>query len=120
MLKLCLGPLIVLSLTLSFAQADNTPVWELLNGKQIHAVLAGSSMVFPEEDGATQDFESDGSTVWVHGAPTFGKWKVSDTQYCSVWPPSTAWVCYNVSINAERSTVRFIGESGKIYEGIFK
>ena len=120
MLKSILVTVFAFSILLEAAQADNTSDWNPLSGQQIQKVLAGASLVYPDEGGATQDFESNGSTVWVQGAPSFGEWKVSDTQYCSVWPPSAAWVCYDVSINEQGTAVRFVGDSGKIYEGIFK
>jgi hypothetical protein len=41
------------------------------------------------EDGAVQDFQEDGTTVYVeHGRPTTGEWSVEDDRFCSFWPPS--------------------------------
>ncbi len=120
MLKLLFATVTTLLLTLGVANADDSSGWTKLNGPEIEKALAGSSLIYPNEDGAMQDFSENGATTWVHGFPSSGEWKVSDTQYCSVWPPSAAWVCYDVTINDDKSAVRFIGESGKIYEGYYQ
>jgi len=120
MLKLLVATVIAILITSGTVSADNTQDWQPLNGEQIKEVLSGASLIYPEEGGATQDFNSNGSTTYVEGRPSLGEWKVSNTQYCSIWPPAAGWVCYDVSINKERTAVRFIGESGKIYQGEFR
>lgn len=120
MLKVLTASVVIVLLTLGGVKADDTSPWAQLNGAQITKALAGSSFVYPKEGGATQSFEANGRTVWVQGAPSMGEWKASDTQYCSVWPPSKGWVCYDVTINDDKTAVRFIGESGKIYEGHYQ
>ncbi len=58
------------------------------------AVTAGG---FLYEDGATQTFNDDGSTVYTeHGRPTRGEWYVDDMgRFCSFWPPSYR-ACYEL------------------------
>ena len=56
-----------------------------------------------------QTFESDGQTVYtaIDGRPTppsHGRWAVRGDQYCSVWPPSDRWECYDVTIDGENIT----------------
>jgi len=120
MIKLLATAVIALLVASGSVTADDSQNWKRLNGEQIKQALEGASLVYPKEGGATQDFEPNGSTTYVEGRPSLGEWKVSGAQYCSSWPPAAGWVCYDVSINNERSAVRFIGESGRIYEGEFK
>lgn len=57
------------------------------------------------EDGAVQDFQEDGTTVYVeHGRPTTGDWSVEGDRFCSFWPPSYR-ACYDL---------RWIVESGHV------
>jgi hypothetical protein len=58
------------------------------------AVTAGG---FLYEDGATQTFDKDGSTVYIeHGRPTRGEWYVDDNgRFCSFWPPGYR-ACYDL------------------------
>ncbi len=43
-------------------------------------------------------FSSDGSTTFSQNRnrPTAGNWKAENNQYCSQWPPSQTWDCYDV------------------------
>ncbi|WP_136659312.1 hypothetical protein [Nitratireductor sp. XY-223] len=44
-----------------------------------------------------QTFESNGDTVFTQGSRvSSGRWRVRDNLYCSTWPPSDAWRCYEV------------------------
>ena len=78
----------------SDAQADavkltGPQITQTLQGKEIFGI--GSSKT------SRQVFKTDGSTVyWVGENQQAGNWKVVDDQYCSVWPPSENWVCYDV------------------------
>ena len=58
------------------------------------ALTAG---MFRFEDGATQEFHSDGTTTYTeHGRPSEGTWYVQGPLFCSFWPPSYTG-CYQVS-----------------------
>jgi hypothetical protein len=73
-----------------------------------------------------QFFGADGSTIYFGDGPSStGSWEVRGNQYCSVWPPSTEWVCYDVELTmsgAEALSIVWIGAdgartSGDLYDG---
>jgi len=99
----------------SIADEENT--WTKLNGPAITGALLSRTLVY--EDQAKQEFNTGGSTVYIESGPSFGSWRVSDTQYCSVWPPASNWVCYDVFLSSDQQGIRFIGESGRVYEATF-
>lgn len=61
---------------------------DTVTAEQIPEAVTGASLLY--EDGATQVFESDGTTTYVeHGRPTGGSWYVDpDGRFGSFWPPS--------------------------------
>jgi len=63
---------------------DGAPV----PAEKIPAALTAGRLVYT--DGATQTFDSDGTTHYVEGGrETEGTWFVDDTgHFCSFWPPS--------------------------------
>ena len=50
-------------------------------------------------------FSPDGNTGYysMSRPPSTGGWRIQGNQYCSVWPPSDRWECYDVLLDA-RST----------------
>lgn len=55
---------------------------------------------------SSQIFRSNGATFYAIGqAQQIGYWKVVEDKYCSVWPPSEHWVCYDVFQNGK--AIRF-------------
>ena len=58
------------------------------------------------DDGATQTFTADGSTMYVEsGRPTHGEWYVDDDgQFCSFWPP-TYRACYRLAWMVENGQI---------------
>lgn len=55
---------------------------------------------------SSQIFRSNGATFYAIGqAQQIGNWKVVEDKYCSVWPPSEHWVCYDVFQNGK--AIRF-------------
>jgi len=96
---------VLLSLIVPTALADEIN-WKILDGPSITAALTGSTLVYPEEGGAKQEFESDGTTVYIENGPSFGRWRVTDNRYCSVWPPASHWVCYDVEQSTDSSRTR--------------
>ena len=61
----------------------------------IPVALTAHSFVF--EDGATQVFNSDGTTTYTeHSRPSEGTWYVQGELFCSFWPPSYTG-CYLVT-----------------------
>ena len=82
--------------------------WEVLAGEGLRAALVARTLTYP--DGATQGFKADGTTLYDSGTPQWGKWQVQGRQYCSVWPPSETWACYDVARNG--LDLRFTGTDG--------
>jgi hypothetical protein len=70
-----------------------------------------------------QFFSRGGETIYVDaaGQKTFGQWLMRGDKYCSSWPPSDRYVCYEVESGqtAEgKATVTWIsGGDGKRTEG---
>lgn len=99
---------------------------EMLDGKAIEAVLNDTTVYgLPlAPDSWRQSFAKSGETIYVDaaGAKTFGQWLARGDKYCSLWPPSDRWVCYEMESGADaagRPTVTWIsGGDGKRYEAL--
>jgi hypothetical protein len=66
-------------------------------------------------DAIEQIFQKGGQTVYIdHGAASQGLWKVQGDQYCSQWPPSQSWACYDVMQDGDAIT--FVSGSGTRFE----
>ncbi|MFN6008166.1 MAG: hypothetical protein ACK47C_18905 [Paracoccaceae bacterium] len=88
--------------------------WRVLDGAGITAAL--SARVLQYEDGSTQNFFTDGRTLYQAGSgESWGKWWVEGGQYCSTWPPSDVPACYGVE--AQGLDVRFTGKGGDVSVG---
>lgn len=87
----------------------------LLDGPQIETALTDRALVY--DDGATQDFRASGRTLYNAGRDSWGYWAVRGDQYCSQWPPTDGWYCYDVSQNGD--VVRFIAEDGSFSVGTY-
>jgi hypothetical protein len=85
--------------------------WTRLVTGDILDALTARSVVF--DNGAMQDFKADGTTLYDSGVgPSRGKWRASDDEYCSLWPPSEEWVCFNVERSADGLDLRFTATGG--------
>ena len=82
--------------------------WEPLAGAALQAALEARTLAYA--DGSTQGFLADGTTLYDAGQPQWGKWQVQGRQYCSLWPPSGTWACYDVARNGLE--LRFTGADG--------
>jgi len=91
--------------------------WTVLDGAGIEAALSGRSLDYGT---ATQDFRASGITDYVASRPTTGQWAVRGDQYCSVWPPSDSWSCYDVDVSSDGSEIRFRGAGGDETVGVYK
>ncbi|MEO1733028.1 MAG: hypothetical protein AAFR45_05280 [Pseudomonadota bacterium] len=67
------------------------------------------------ESGAWQDFRASGRTLYNAGEDSWGYWGVRGDQYCSMWPPSDLWACYDMARSGD--VIRFIGASGDVTDG---
>lgn len=82
-----------------------------LTGALIKTVLSEKE-VNGNDNGQTssQIFRANGSTYYSVGqAQQIGNWKIIGDKYCSVWPPSENWVCYDVFQDGK--VIRFLSPS---------
>ncbi len=89
--------------------------FQRLNGDEILMALADKKLDYGE--GVTQTFDSNMLTQYFSGRPSAGRWAVRDDRYCSVWPPSDIWACYDVEQN--RDTIRFVDDAGNMTDGTY-
>ena len=87
--------------------------WRPLEGAEIVEALNGRALIY--ENGDRQDFSASGETLYFAAGPSKGYWGVRDGQYCSVWPPSDIWTCYDLERSAQG--LRFVGKHGDITTG---
>jgi hypothetical protein len=105
---------IIAALGLVWPLAAAAQDWQVLGGPEIGAAL--SARVLQYEDGTTQNFFSDGRTLFEAGAgESWGKWWATETQYCSTWPPNETPSCYDVE--ASGLDIRFTGSRGDVTTG---
>ena len=86
-----------------------------LTGPEIVKMLK-DRLVRGEERGRVTEqlFLGNGATFYtVHGAQSQGFWEVRGDQYCSKWPPSQSWACYDVMVDT--GTTAFVSATGKRY-----
>jgi len=89
--------------------------WVPLSGAEIVAALEGRKLQY---DSAWQDFRVSGRTLYNAGEDSWGYWSVRGDQYCSSWPPSDLWACYDMERSGDR--LRFVGSSaGDVSEGVY-
>ena len=86
-----------------------------LSGPEILAALTERKLDYG--GGVWQTFEGSMLTQYFSGAPSAGRWAVRGDRYCSLWPPSDLWACYDVQQNGQ--TIRFIDDAGSTTDGVF-
>lgn len=86
-----------------------------LTGDQILTALIGKRLEYGQ--GVSQTFDEHMLTQYFSGGPSAGRWAVREDRYCSQWPPSDVWACYDVLQSGE--TIRFVGDSGDITDGTY-
>lgn len=86
--------------------------WTQLSGAEITAFLIDTHLKYTV---ARQHFGADGQTLYDAGRPSWGSWGVRGDQYCSVWPPSDHWACYDVNQNGDM--IQFIASDGSFSDG---
>lgn len=92
---------------------------------ELSAALSGKT-VAGVRDGVhwRQYFDANGVTTFIQkgGRSSYGEWEIRDGRYCSVWPPSSIWTCYDTRVESD-DQVTFVENSkgpdwsGKLYEG---
>jgi len=98
-----------------FALQADEAAWTPLSGAEISAALTGRVVQYAS---AWQDFRALGKTLYNAGRDSWGYWRVEGDQYCSQWPPSDLWACYDMTGNGDR--LRFIGAAGDISEAVYR
>jgi len=95
-----------------FANAAVAQDWIAMTGVQIRAALTDHTVIY---EAARQDFLASGRTVFNAGADSWGYWVVQGDQYCSQWPPSDRWDCYDMTRHGD--LVRFLDSFGNATQG---
>jgi hypothetical protein len=104
--------ILALCLSATMAVAEQ---WAVLDGAAVRAALEGRVLIY--SGGARQDFRASGKTLYNAGQDSWGNWRVQGNQYCSEWPPSDLWACYDLQSNG--SVIRFIGAAGDVTDGAY-
>ncbi|HHB81049.1 MAG TPA: hypothetical protein ENK83_04790 [Aliiroseovarius sp.] len=86
-----------------------------MSGHEIRAALTDQS---PSYGAARQVFYTSGQTLYEDKRPSWGRWRVTGDQYCSQWPPSELWSCYDMARNG--ATLRFIAADGSTSDGTYE
>ena len=89
--------------------AAQEAAWTALTGGEIRAALTDRVVSYGE---IWQDFRASGKTLYVSRREEWGNWRVEGNQYCSQWPPSSHWACYDIERNGD--LMRFVGAGGDI------
>lgn len=83
---------------------------------EIRQTLAGRTLTF---DAYTfQRFGEGGDTQYVTDRLSDGRWEARGGQYCSAWPPSDLWTCYDIEVQGK--LVRFISVDGSNSTGTYR
>ena len=88
--------------------------WQAMDGAQIAAALTDRKVQYAQ---AWQEFKASGRTLYNADQDSWGYWRVERDQYCSQWPPSDLWACYDMARAGDR--LRFMGPSGDVTEGVY-
>ncbi|MEJ6398008.1 hypothetical protein [Yoonia sp. 208BN28-4] len=87
-----------------------------LTGDEIRETLTDADIIYPM---AAQTFFASGRTLYETDAPeAWGYWRVEQGQYCSQWPPSDLWACYDVSRDGDK--IRFTAGDGFVTDGVLQ
>lgn len=96
---------LILAALALFATPALADGWTLLTGPEITKALTGKHLAYKQ---AVQDFRPSGATLYNAGEPSWGSWAVRGDQYCSEWPPTGGWTCYDVARADDGTRIRFM------------
>ena len=100
----------LLFLICSSAYAGQEP----LTTEEIHEYLADRKIEGNQKGVEwNQSFSRSGYTAYAENRgmrPSSGNWKAINNQYCSQWPPSLGWDCYDLTVEGDKLT--FIPKNG--------
>lgn len=105
--------MVILALSLPVGAAAGDPEWRPMTGPQITAALIGNVLDYGDK---WQDFRASGRTLYFAGSESWGYWGVREDRYCSMWPPSDLWACYDMQRAGDR--LRFVGDAGDITDAV--
>lgn len=89
--------------------------WVPMDGAAIRAALTGATVRYSGD--TAQDFRESGRTLYTRkGRDSWGYWEVRGDRYCSQWPPSELWACYDMARQGD--AIRFIGAAGDTTDGV--
>ena len=103
-----------LAVFLVLAGAAQAETWRAMTGAEIAAALTDRVLVYTD---ARQRFYASGRTLYDAGQESWGYWAVRGDQYCSQWPPSDAWDCYDMATDG--ASLRFIAADGSATDGTY-
>lgn len=86
-----------------------------LTGDEILDALTGQRLDYG--NGVWQTFDENMLTQYFSGRASSGCWAVREDRYCSLWPPSDRWACYDVLQSGD--TIRFVDDTGGFTDGAF-
>lgn len=86
-----------------------------LDGAGVTLALTDRTLVY--DNGASQIFTAGGATTYDSGTPSQGRWSVREDRYCSVWPPSDRWACYDLTLSDDGQIVTFVADDGSTTAG---
>lgn len=102
-----------LTVVLSMGAGPVWADWERLDGAGIQIALQEVTLQYDAQSGgATQHFYASGRTLYDSGQPSWGYWAVRGDAYCSQWPPSDGWSCYDLERRASDGRLRFVAGDG--------
>ncbi len=99
-------------LALSSGAAVGEEGFSPMSGEQIRAALTDGRLVY---EGGWQEFRASGRTLYHVGGDSWGYWAVRGDRYCSQWPPSDRWDCYDMA--REGDVLRFFDDFGNVTDG---
>ena len=105
--------IIAMALTPALAGAE---AWQRVTSEaEVRAALQDRRVQY--DSGAWQEFRASGKTLYNAGQDSWGNWRAQGAQYCSEWPPTGGWACYDLDVT--ETAVRFVGPGGDITTGVY-
>lgn len=102
---------LILAIWPGFLAADE---FRPLTGEEILTALTDQKLDYG--NGVSQVFAGTMLTQYFADRPSAGRWAVREDRYCSLWPPSDLWACYDVHRSGD--TIRFVDGVGGVTDGV--
>jgi len=81
-----------------------------MTGAELKSFLPG---IAAKGGNTYQTFEANGHTdYFTGGRKSEGRWAIREDKYCSVWPPSDLWACYDVVIDETEMRIFWVEANG--------